>query len=236
MGWKNYNLITFGCSHTYGVGLPDCVVANMVPPNITPPSKSAWPVILKQLVGFKSLDNKSFPAISNRIIAKNAVEYKHYTKDSVVIIFWTNFDRHTIFEDAETNKYHFLAGHIDGKPLPSLSLQSVRDVERYRKQLLNYYSELLTDYDSIFSQIVLMNYVNTYLNSNGIKCFHIVAEHNYGKEYSDWSKYNIPNLKLKLFTWDKDFKIDDGLDVPHPHPGVNSHKLLATNVRQWFFR
>lgn len=236
MGWPNYNLITFGCSHTYGLGLPDCVVANMVPPNVTPPSKFAWPVILKNLVGFKSVDNKSWPASSNRMIAKSAVEYEHYTKESVVIILWTNFDRHTIFEDAKTNKWHFLAGYIGGKPLPCRSLQSIRDEERFKKQLLNYYGELHTEYDHTFSQMVLMNYVNSYLTSKGIKCFHILAEHNFKNEYSEWSKYNVPNLKLKLFRWDRDFKVDNGLDLPHPHPGENSHRLLALNVRQWFFK
>ena len=30
--------------------------------------------------------------------------------------------------------------------------------------------------------------------------------------------------------------VDDGLDKPHPHPGINSHRHFAENIKGWFFK
>ena len=77
MDWTKYNLITFGCSHTYGAGLPDCWIPNKG--HGPKPSNNAWPSVLKQKLNFKSIDNSSRPGSSNKMIAKTIIEYPKMT-------------------------------------------------------------------------------------------------------------------------------------------------------------
>jgi hypothetical protein len=54
------NLYTFGCSHTYGHGLPDCIVAERQPGPV--PSRMGWPDKLSELLG-STLHNISSPGV-----------------------------------------------------------------------------------------------------------------------------------------------------------------------------
>ena len=57
-------LITFGCSNTYGHGLPDChVPPNEAGPN---PSKVAWPQLLADRRGLECV-NLGQPGGSNKL-------------------------------------------------------------------------------------------------------------------------------------------------------------------------
>ena len=84
MGWKDYNLITFGCSHTYGTGLPDCLNTNDGGIHITNPSEHAWPSILGGLLKSKSITNKSLPGLGCKQVAKTIIDYK-YSSNNIVV-------------------------------------------------------------------------------------------------------------------------------------------------------
>ena len=43
----------------------------------------------------------------------------------------------------------------------------------------------------------------------------------------------IDNIHAKTFNWRKDFKIDDALDKPDPHPGLRSHVHLSNFIKGW---
>jgi hypothetical protein len=62
MGWKDYKLVTFGCSFTYGHGLADCMAEDGS--NGPTASEQAWPSVLGKLTGMK-VDNVSEPGSSN---------------------------------------------------------------------------------------------------------------------------------------------------------------------------
>ena len=85
MGWKDYNLITFGCSHTYGHGLPDSIAEDMQSPGVRP-SNWAWPARLQQQVQFNSVSNQAKSGSSNKMITKAIIEYPKFTKQSIVVI------------------------------------------------------------------------------------------------------------------------------------------------------
>tara|TARA_B110000503_G_C7030136_1_gene363639 strand:- start:97 stop:684 length:588 start_codon:yes stop_codon:yes gene_type:complete len=79
-------LITFGCSYTYGVGLPDDSIT---------PSKSGWASLLSQELGLK-LINKSEPGASNTEILYEILTF-NFKKDDTVIIMWTHPIRDIMF-------------------------------------------------------------------------------------------------------------------------------------------
>ena len=86
MGWKDYKLVTFGCSFTYGHGLSDCIAADGSNGPVC--SEQAWPSVLGQLTGMK-VDNVSKPGSSNLMITKAIVDYPKYTKNTVVVVMWS---------------------------------------------------------------------------------------------------------------------------------------------------
>ena len=72
MGWNSYKLVTFGCSHTYGHGLSDCIAEDGS--NGPTASQQAWPSILSGLTDMK-VDNASRPGAGNLMITKAIVDY-----------------------------------------------------------------------------------------------------------------------------------------------------------------
>ena len=52
-----------------------------------------------------------------------------------------------------------------------------------------------------------------------------------GKKY--FNDFMIDNIHAKTFNWRKDFKIDDALDKPDPHPGLRSHVHLSNFIKGW---
>ena len=75
MDLSEYDLVTFGCSFTYGHGLHDCIDPDGQSHGPLP-SVLAWPNQLKSISNFKTVDNVAEPGASNKLITKYALEYK----------------------------------------------------------------------------------------------------------------------------------------------------------------
>lgn len=231
MGWKNYHLVTFGCSHTYGHGLKDCLSSDGRSPGLEP-SKLAWPKKLQEIVDFETIDNKSIPGSSNKMITKEIVDYK-YKKNTIVIILWSNFNRHTIFKNNE-EKLHMLPAFIKQDMPLAFWKKHDREKDEFTNLVKTYYENYYEEYDVMFDQAVRMNYVHSFLKDKGIKSIHLVVEHEIKDKY--FKKFNLSGINIKPFNWKKHFKIDDALDYPRPHPGPMSHAHFAYNINQWFFK
>ncbi len=239
---KEYNLITFGCSLTYGTGLPDCLNTDDGGIHITNPSKHAWPSILGGLLKSKSVTNKSLPGLGCKQVAKTIIDYK-YSSNNIVVVLWPDFNRHTIFKDSTSHSYKNLLYMV-----PSMLTKSMprpfwknREMDGFQKdKFLNlvktYYKDYFEEWDSLFENLIRINFVHSYLKDRGIKSYHILSESQYHSESGDYfADFNLKDINLKTFNWQEDFQIDDALDKPHPHPGLLSHKLIATNIQKWFF-
>ena len=89
-------LVAFGCSNTFGQGLPDWKRPN---PN---PSKYAWPQILANKLNL-SCCNLAKSGSSNKEIWYNIVNTK-FKKDDIVIILWSWYDRYCVLLNEKTLK------------------------------------------------------------------------------------------------------------------------------------
>lgn len=239
MDWENQALITFGCSFTYGHGLPDCKGG---PDGHAGPthSEQAWPAILGKLKNMK-VDNKSRPGASNNQIAKTVVDYINnvpslFMDKIVVVILWSNNDRETIYTRRGEAKLHMSPGFLTDK---KLTFPWIKNKKKYFQTIRTYYESYYDEYNVYLNQVIRMNYIHAFLNDKGIKNFQLEF---YGNKHlmNDEDKKYFPKLNLKKlkhiqFDYEKNFHIDDALDYPNPHPGVESHKLLANNIRDWFF-
>lgn len=229
MGWKDYKLVTFGCSFTYGHGLSDCIAADGSNGPVC--SEQAWPSIVGQLTGMK-VDNVSKPGASNLMITKAVVDYQKYTKQTVAVILWTSNDRETIYKNKDKEKLHMLPGFLKDR-MPETFWHN-KDKDYLKKTITTYYEDYHEDYNACLNQMIRMNFVHAFLKSKGIQSFHLQPEH-YDIDPKYFKKFNVRDLDLKKFNWDK-FHVDDALDVPNPHPGPNSHRLMAVNINNWYFK
>jgi hypothetical protein len=230
MGWKDYKLVTFGCSFTYGHGLSDCIAEDGSNGPIC--SEQAWPSILGKLTGMK-IDNASEPGSSNLMITKAIVDYSKYTKNTVVVVMWSNNDRETIYSDYNKQKLHMLPGFLDDR-MPG-TFWFDKDKNNFKKTVTTYYENYHEDWNATLNQMIRMNFVHAFLKNKGIKSFHVQSKQHATDSYY-FDKFSLNNLNFKYFNYKTDFFIDDALDVPNPHPGPNSHKLMAVNIRDWFFK
>ena len=228
MGWKDYKLVTFGCSFTYGHGLADCMAEDGS--NGPTASEQAWPSVLGKLTGMK-VDNASSPGSGNLMITKAIVDYSKFTKQTVVVIMWSNNDRETIYTTNGKEKIHMLPGFLSDN-MPKGFWWNKPDT--LRKDVTTYYETFHDDYNACLNQMIRMNFVHAFLKSKGIQSFHVHSEH-HRLDINYFKKFNIRDLNLKYFNWKNNFHIDDALDIPKPHPGPRSHALMATNIQHWFF-
>ena len=228
MGWKDYKLGTFGCSFTYGHGLADCMAEDGS--NGPTASEQAWPSVLGKLTGMK-VDNVSEPGSSNLMITKAIVDYSKYTKDTVVVVMWSNNDRETIYKTGN-EKLHMLPGFLDDT-MPG-TFWFDKDKNNFKKTITTYYENYHEDWNATLNQTIRMNFVHAFLKNKGIKSFHVHSEH-HRLDINYFKKFNVRDLNLKYFNWKNNFHIDDALDIPKPHPGPRSHALMATNIQRWFF-
>jgi hypothetical protein len=85
-------IIAFGCSQTYGHGLPDCT-----DPTQDKPSKFAWPNLLDS-----KCINYAEPGGSNKLIVQRAIEHD-WQPDDIAVFAWTYIHRSTVFGKRNIN-------------------------------------------------------------------------------------------------------------------------------------
>lgn len=94
-------LVAFGCSLTYGDGLPDCYVPNPLDPlgyHAGPsPSATAWPSLAAGMLGM-DCENLARSGNSNRRILMDIIGHA-WTVSDVAAILWTYPDRDVLFGD-----------------------------------------------------------------------------------------------------------------------------------------
>ena len=77
-------LIAFGCSLTYGFGLPDCYVSDMQHgPN---PSVHAWPALTATALKL-DIVNKAISGASNLKILNEILNFDFNIEDTVIILW-----------------------------------------------------------------------------------------------------------------------------------------------------
>lgn len=104
-------LVVFGCSYTFGDGLPDCQSGSKEH------SKLAWPSVLSQDLGLY-LSNNSSCGASNKKILLDILQYT-FRQDDIVIVLWSFAHRGLIFDESghinliNKNDKNFYQVHTD---------------------------------------------------------------------------------------------------------------------------
>jgi hypothetical protein len=194
-------LITFGCSFTYGAGLPDCCGVGDEGPPEDAPSQLGWPSILAKKLNVE-LVNRGRAGASNLEILYNILSFD-FKPDDVVVVMWTVHLRDMFFKKSFFSKYGF-------KQLGMWCTD----------RLAVKWMTGLTDRDMTTKSWIYMHHADLFFKEKTIQYLHYPA---FYREFEDYKPnfINIDNLcKSEIQLVDK---------VPDGHPGLQSN-LLTANV------
>lgn len=177
-------LVAFGCSFTYGEGLPDCISENCET-NPTP-SKFAWPNLLAKAFSLECVNN-GFPGRSNKNILFDVLRADLNPDDSVVFL-WASVSRGVIF--SEPNQMHNILPGSD---------------DSFMKR--NYYT-LHNDYDLAMQSMLDIHHANVFLSTKNIKVYNFFFE-NILKDSNLQRDLKIPMQFLNFQKLWCDYALDD---------------------------
>ena len=197
-------LIAFGCSLTYGHGLPDC----HIPPDSPGPrpSKLAWPQLVADKLSLTCV-NQSAPGASNKKIWHSIINL-NFRKSDNVFIMWSFAERHAILKDETTV--------VDLAPwLIESSAESS-----------SYYNFLYNEYDSILQTKMYISHANLFLKNLGVTVYNLVTQKS---DVCYLTLGGVTCTHLPVYISDHyRHKYPRALDAGHP--GVAGHAAFAKDV------
>lgn len=150
-------LVTFGCSHTYGVGLKE-------------PLKESWPSILGGLLNVKEVVNTSNPAASIKEISHKIHCFNFHSTD-IAVILWTHLNRHCVVQGNDYRQINPWFAETD--PLSKHYYENLHNTEDDRFQSLSFIisSDLVMQRQTrltihSFGDKVVCNLVKNYLHES----------------------------------------------------------------------
>lgn len=194
-------LVAFGCSFTYGHGLPDC----FVPPNEPGPSPSnlAWPALLGKKLE-KDVINNSDPGASNLQILWKILNYE-FRPDDLCIVYWSFYNRLDFVRlDLDSNKTHRL------------------QLEDFDKDFLS--RPGYTKHNAI-RNFLMIHHAALFLEDKGIPYFFLDRNSlSVGARFPEHLKpKGYDNTQI-----DAVFNVDVALD--NAHPGIKSQEKIADYI------
>lgn len=169
-------LVTFGCSYTVGVGLPDTW-----PDRKNEISKLSWPYRLGQLLSL-DVDNQAVAGSGNAEIFNKILNYNFQPTD-LVVIMWSHFIRYDDFKVSKNYETHRVWGTF----------------------LKNYRSENLLDlvYMNAYENYLTFQHASLLLRSKNIKSIAFLGHPKDKDDFPCPSFINIENLvEIDKFTID----------------------------------
>lgn len=195
-------LVTFGCSYTFGDGLPD-----VYPPKIEDqaPSNFAWPKILADKLGYVCL-NRGVPGSGNLEILLRVFK-ESYEPTDIVVIGWSHFTRYDFYKiiGKNHNGVRIYPKHSDFKKII----------------LQNKFSDPNYQLNTFVKNWLCISHAYLFLSQQGIKNYFYL--NTTGWEAEEKPEYMPVEGNLNIFP--DDYIIDRALDGSHA--GLKSQELLA---------
>jgi hypothetical protein len=210
-------LVVFGCSYTYGTGLPDC--GSMTPSlenlifNTLSPSKLGWASLLGQKLGIEVV-NIGEPGGSNTEILYNILGFKYQPGD-IVIVMWSNYRRDLIFTK------NYISKHSD-KWFAVWRSRFNKKLAAFSKVKENsLWIKYMNEHDYCVKTKMYMHHADLFFKNIGIKYLH------YPSIPQELNDVKIDFLPIDNICNDGLFWIDK---TPDGHPGIESNRLVADNI------
>lgn len=225
-------LYAFGCSLVKGDALDD-IWDFKTKRTVDKPSKEAWPQILADKLNLECV-NIGESGVSNKQIWHRIVstDFQPIKDDDIVVVQWTSLDRWCIIEKDRCTK---------------IGLWQVNESSHTAKANVRASSffNLHNDNDQFIDLNLRMSHANFYLNSIGIKQYHLMYKFGVKETILTTNRcYRSSNNMLPFNNTtilDSDLKhIQNNLDTnanDNVHPCAVAHKLHAdkiyNEIKQW---
>ena len=197
------NLIAFGCSLTYGHGLPDCHIPPSLPGPV--PSSLAWPSRLALLAG-KNCINQAKCGAGNFEIALSVISYQFDPQD-ICFILWSYPDRDIILHDDLTTEQ--LGPWLDHKKFKAW----------------NWLNPGQTKSTKFWYHVVAINH---WLKVQDVTCYNLSV----GLEYYSGSKPSWAD-SIKFLSADIQYhRFNYPRALDNRHPGTEGHEAMARTIAQ----
>lgn len=198
-------LITFGCSFTYGQGLPDCKIGNNITKFASTPSDHSWPVILSKLLNVEVV-NKGIPGASNLEILFHILSFD-FKQDDTVVIMWSLPDRDLYFNSVK--------GLKPFRQLGNWLLNRNKFEEEWFKNI-NFK-------DNCVKSWLHIHHADLYLQALNLKYIHYPIIPHLLEEYK-------PNFIKHINNFYTDGFVDCDKGDDNSHPGLKSHIETAKQI------
>lgn len=197
-------LVTFGCSVTYGHGLPDCHIPHNIPGML--PSLYAWPKLIAD--HFKiPVSNQGVCGNSNLAILQDILKFK-FLKDDIVVIMWSFVGRDLIF-----GKKSFF---VNQEQIPVGIWQ---DTELAKSWIATH-----SNADIATRTWFYIHHATCYFKLLGVPVYNVFAGYRELKKYKPkYLNLEFYNTKTQAMT-----PIDRALD--NLHPGIKTHEAIAKEI------
>jgi lysophospholipase L1-like esterase len=204
---NSQRLVAFGCSNTYGHGLPDC----HMPPNEHGPtySKQAWPSLLANDLNL-DLHNQGVPGASNLEILHNILHYD-FKKDDIVVVMWSYVGRDMLF-----GKKNILGW----QDIIRIGLWQTTDLSKS-------WRETHSREDVATRSWYYIHHATLFLASKGIKFYNVFSG------IDELIKFKPDFINKDVY---HDIKIISSrpydLALDNVHPGPKTHRMIADKIRK----
>lgn len=204
-------IIAFGCSFTYGHGLPDCYNKNDKKQPGKYPSKYSWVNTYSNLIGLPCV-NKAVPGASITRIAWNILSFNFLPKDRAIVM-WPEPHRHGLInEDKFVEEFEWY------------------NLENRRNRF--YFKHMYSDVNSLYQYTMAVNGIEKYFTKNNIKFLNL----EYGRSRDLFVKTGVANLHNSLdfdneglyFNFPPSRFFDYGVD--NAHPGIKQHNWYSMKL------
>ena len=163
-------IVAFGCSYTYGHGLPDCLDNDGHPG--TNDSKLAFPALVAKKLECEYV-NLGKSGSSNKEIWNDILNF-NFKEGDIALVTWTYYSRFCIIKSNRTKR-----------------------INPWNEQDKPFYMNYSNRNDLLLDFYTRLNHVNTYLQNKDIKSLNYIIENN--KEKSpEWNTVDILGLFEKI--------------------------------------
>jgi|TARA_B100001094_G_scaffold323824_1_gene375376 hypothetical protein len=208
----------FGCSYTYGHGLPDCR-------NLSTPSKLGWATRLADQAG-KEYVNLSDPGGSNRQAVHLAQNCDIQSGD-IAIFHWTFI-----------NRYFYLDWHSKFQGVQTTKIGNWMLKNKSKRPKMHYFN--WSEVHMMHDTEILIDYINNKFEKKGIRCINFEPMI-YKDKATDWElDYWTKNIdcttifdNCNLLHWQKFVSAKKGytdLADDGDHPGLTSNIRFANYI------
>lgn len=198
-------LITFGCSYTFGHGLPDCLDqlhdGYRMPPTIS--SSLGWPNMLANKLS-RTLVNVSSPGASNLEILYSILKFDFHENDQIIIM-WTHNMRDIVFTDDDMD------------PILRIKLGPWRN-EKYAQQ----WALKASERDYALKTWIYIHHADLFLEKKKVNWLH------YPAVPFDLQEFKFDFITSKNISFNGFEYLDYAED--NKHPGLRTQQLIAEKI------